>query len=138
MDLHITHETRYDYASAVEMAQHIAYLRPLDTPWQTVRAHRLDIETASGTAGATSGDDTPGHAGSTGNASLQSLDATSPDVYGNHRSFFALHTPHTRLRVTAQSRLSTQAPLAAEQVLSEITWEALRESDRYQAHAAWN
>ena len=43
MELRITHETRYDYSPAVETAQHMAHLHPLDTPCQRLLAHRLDI-----------------------------------------------------------------------------------------------
>jgi transglutaminase-like putative cysteine protease len=121
MDLHITHETRYDYASAVELAQHIAYLRPPDTPWQTVRAHQLDIDTGLG------------------DAALQTTgpDAESLDVYGNHRVYFALDRPHTLLRVTAHSQLHTRAPLPAARTVSTLSWEALRDQYRYQARTAW-
>ncbi|EYC51115.1 transglutaminase [Hylemonella gracilis str. Niagara R] len=124
MDLHITHETRYDYASTVELAQHMAYLRPPDTPWQTVRAHQLEIETGMG-------EETPPTAPA-------GPDACSLDVYGNHRAYFALDRPHTLLRVTARSALQTRAPRAAARTTSEITWEDLRGQYRYQAQAAWH
>lgn len=123
MDLHITHETRYDYASTVELAQHIAYLRPPDTPWQTVRAHQLEIETGMG-------EDAP-------RTAPTGPDAGSVDVYGNHRAYFALDRPHTLLRVTARSQLSTHTPLPAARTVSTIPWEELRDQYRYQAHAAW-
>lgn len=123
MDLHITHETRYDYASMVELAQHIAYLRPPDTPWQTVRTHQLEIETGMG-------EETP-------RAAPGDPDAWSVDVYGNHRAYFALDRPHTLLRVTARSQLSTRAPLPAARTVSAITWEELRDRYHYQAQAVW-
>ena len=111
MELHITHETCYDYTPAVEMAQHVAYLRPLDTPWQTVRSHGLDIQP------------------------LPAQCTEASDVYGNHRYFFSLLTPHTELCVTAHSLVSTRAPQAAS---SRIPWETLRERFRYHAGAAWD
>jgi hypothetical protein len=44
MELRITHETRYDYSPAVETAQHMAHLHPLDTPCQRLLSHIwLDI-----------------------------------------------------------------------------------------------
>ena len=111
MDLRITHETRYDYVPAVETAQHVAYLRPLQTPWQSVDSHQLDITPAPARLNA------------------------STDLYGNHRCFFSLLTPHTELRVVAHSELRTQAPRPVE---SKIGWETLREHFRYHAGGSWS
>ena len=111
MELRITHETRYDYAPAVETAQHIAYLEPSDTDCQSVLSHRLQIEPEP---------------------SQQNFAA---DIYGNQRCFFALLTPHTCLRVIAHSVVRTQAP---QPVQSQISWEAVRESFRYHLGADWN
>lgn len=114
MDLRITHETRYDYHSAVETAQHMAYLRPLDTPWQAVRWHQLDIDPVP----------------------AQRDDAS--DVYGNRRSFFALLSPHTELRVTAHSLVTTRAPEKLQPEVSRVTWEELRERFRYHTKAQFH
>jgi len=111
MHLRITHETRYDYTPAVETSQHLACLRPIDTPGQQVLCHRLDIDPAP----------------------AQRSDGL--DVYGNHRSFFALQAPHELLRVTAVSEVLTQAPGVAD---SAIAWEAVRECFRYRAGAAYD
>ena len=43
MKLQITHETHYDYAPAVDIAQHMAYLQPLTTAQQQLLAHNLVI-----------------------------------------------------------------------------------------------
>ena len=112
MDLRITHETRYDYSPAVETAQHMAYLSPVDSPWQTVLGHHLEISPSP----------------------AQLLHST--DVYGNRRSFFSLQTPHTELRVTARSELRTRGPRG--DAPSRIGWEALREQFRYHAGAPWH
>ncbi len=111
MHLRITHETLYDYTPAVETAQHVAYLQPLDTPRQTALSHQIEVSP------------TPAQI------------THSVDIYGNHRVFFSLQTPHTQLRVVAHSEVQTRAPEAAE---SSITWEALREQFRYHAGAAWS
>lgn len=111
MHLRITHETLYDYTPAVETAQHVAYLQPLDTPCQTALGHRLQVLP------------TP----------AQITD--SLDIYGNHRVFFSLQTPHTQLRVVAHSEVQTRAPEIAR---SSISWEALREHFRYHSGAAWS
>ena len=72
MKLQLTHHTRYDYLPAVETAQHMAYLQPLQTAQQQVLSHQLDISP------------TP--------ASL----SRTTDVYGNSRCFFSLQTPQQR------------------------------------------
>lgn len=110
MELHLTHETHYDYAPAVETAQHVAYLRPLDTPWQRVIDHTLSI--------------TPTPASCT----------TATDLYGNHRSFFSLQAPHNALTVAAYSKVETRAPAEAP---SRVAWETLRDAFRYHAGAAY-
>jgi transglutaminase-like putative cysteine protease len=111
MHLRITHETQYDYTPAVETAQHVAYLQPLDTPYQTLLSHRLDVSPAP--------------------AQMTQTD----DIYGNRRAFFSLQTPHTQLRVVAISEVQTRAPEAID---SRISWEALREQFRYHSGAAWS
>ena len=111
MDLRITHETRYDYMPAVETAQHMVHLQPLDTPYQQLLSHRLDIFPAPAQRSQT------------------------PDVYGNQRTFFSLQAPHTTLRVVAVSEVRTRRPVAAD---SRLTWEAVRERFRYHAGAAWD
>jgi len=111
MDLRITHETVYDYTPAVETAQHVAYLQPLNTPCQTLLSHQLDVFP------------TP------------ALLTQTTDLYGNQRTFFSLQSPHTQLRVVATSEVRTRAPQEAD---STISWEALREGFRYHADAEWN
>ncbi len=111
MHLRITHETLYDYTPAVETAQHVAHLQPLDTAHQTLLQHRLDVSPAPAQM-------TPGE-----------------DLYGNRRVFFSLQTPHTQLRVVATSEVRTRPPEAVD---SRIGWETLREQFRYHAGAAWS
>lgn len=86
MDLRITHETRYDYSPAVETAQHMAHLRPIDTACQRLLRHRLDIF--------------PSPAQCT----------ETPDVYGNVRTFFSLQAPHTALHWWIVPRINDFRP----------------------------
>lgn len=110
MKLHITHETVYDYRPAVETAQHMAYLTPLDSATQTLLSHSLQVSPE------------PAHIN------------TTRDVFGNSRNFFSLQVPHTQLRVLASSQVLTQAVHLPP---SEISWEVVREHFRYQAHAGF-
>ena len=77
MHLRVTHQTTYLYSQTVQSAQHMAWLRPVDTLHQKVLSHSLVI--------------TPEP------ASL----STSQDVYGNQRSYFSVAAAHQQLQVTA-------------------------------------
>ena len=111
MLLHITHATCYDYAPAVTIAQHMAYLKPLNTTTQQLLSHSLEI--------------TPEPAQQT----------AMQDVYGNTRLFFSLQSAHSQLQVVARSMVSTLAPPRFDSVMA---WEAVREHFRYSAKHAWD
>ena len=111
MELRITHETRYDYTPAVETAQHMVHLQPMDTPYQQLLGHQLNIFPPPAQR------------------------SQMPDVYGNQRTFFSLQAPHTTLRVVAVSEVRTRRPVAAD---SRLSWEAVRERFRFHAGAAWD
>ncbi len=106
MKLRITHETVYDYRPAVETAQHMAYLTPLQTLAQRLLSRELEVF-----------------------PSPARLSETQ-DVYGNTRSFFSLQVPHRQLRVLAHSEVMTQASSLP---ASTLAWESVRERLRYQA-----
>ncbi len=111
MKLHITHETCYDYAPAVDIAQHMAYLQPRNTCNQQLLDYKISIE--------------PEPAQQT---SMQ-------DVYGNTRLFFSLQSAHPQLKVIASSLVATQAPTP---VQSQLAWEQVRERFRYSAHSRYD
>ena len=46
MQLQIIHETRYDYVPAVETAQHMAYLQPVNNAQQRLIRHSLAVSPA--------------------------------------------------------------------------------------------
>ncbi len=106
MKLRVTHETRYDYAPAVETAQHLAYLQPLSGRGQELLAYTLQID--------------PSPARS----------AQAQDVFGNTRCFFSLQAPHTALTVVARSVVVT---VASSPPASRISWEETRELFRYRS-----
>lgn len=106
MKLQITHETRYDYVPAVETAQHMAYLQPVNTRHQQLLSHSLRINPSP----------------------AQTRQAQ--DVFGNIRCFFSLQSPHTVLDVVASSVVTTLTRPLPE---SSISWEQTRELFRYQS-----
>ena len=110
MQLHITHDTRYDYAAQVELAQHIACLRPLHGVTQSLVWHQLSILPQP----------------------VQVSDAL--DVFGNTRSFFAFQAPHQSLLISATSLVQTQAPLQGE---STVDWMHVSELLRYRTGQAY-
>lgn len=112
MELRIVHETCYDYAAPVMLAQHMAHLQPSTAlPGQELLSHQLSI--------------TP-----------QPAQATEgKDAFGNPRHFFALQTPHDRLCVHADMAVRTQAPLS---LPKSPPWEAVRQHFTYHAGAAFD
>ena len=104
MRLQVTHVTHYDYRPAVETAQHMAYLQPLNASYQRLLSQSLHISP------------TPDQT------------RLSQDVFGNTRCFFSLQTPHPALEVVARSVVETTAQPSPQ---SQIAWEKTRELFRY-------
>lgn len=114
MRFHVTHETRYDYTPAVETAQHLAYLRPVDTPTQRLVSHGLSVDPQPG----------------------QLTEAL--DVFGNTRTFFALQAPHRHLTVTASSVVVTIPQDLPDDEVARTTWESTRDVFRYRAGGTYD
>lgn len=106
MKLQITHETLYDYAPAVETAQHLAYLQPLNAPHQQLLSHAVQIDPKP----------------------AQFKQTT--DVFGNGRCFFSLECAHAVLKVVAHSVVCTTSRALPP---SLITWEETRDWLAYQS-----
>lgn len=111
MKLQISHDTVYDYSPAVETAQHMLYLTPLESATQQLLAHRIELNPQP--------------------ANIRVV----KDVYGNSRSFFSLQVAHLQLRVQAISLVLTQPSHIP---VSTISWEAARERFRYSASASFD
>src|SRR6478752_7380073 len=104
MLLHVVHETRYDYSPVVKTAQHMAHLKPAHNAQQRLLSHQLTVSP------------TPAQQGE------------AIDVYGNTRAFFSLDAMHRKLKVMAESVVSTSA-LSVPQ--SDMPWEEATERLRY-------
>lgn len=109
LDLDVVHETRYDYASPVAVAQHLAHLRPLQDEHQQLLDFSLAISP------------TPSH-------QRESLDES-----GNQQCHFSLYQPHQRLVVRATSRVRVAERFAGLQPQASPAWDALAASLRYRA-----
>jgi transglutaminase-like putative cysteine protease len=79
--LTVEHETCYEYDSPVDQAHHIACLRPLSDAGQTLEVFDMSVVPAP------------------------SQHSTRRDAFGNSRAYFAMHVPHSELRVTARSQV---------------------------------
>jgi transglutaminase-like putative cysteine protease len=110
--LAVEHLTHYRYAASVELAQHLAYLRPLDGDGQQLEAFDLAIEP------------------------LPSHRHSETDRFGNQRLAFTLAGAHRALQVRSRSRVRV-APPAALDPAATLPWEAVRERLRYAAGAAF-
>jgi transglutaminase-like putative cysteine protease len=89
----VVHETVYDYSSQVSSSRQVAHLRPRETPWQRVIAHRLEVAPRFTERG------------------------EGVDYFGNHYESFFVDEPHHSLCVRAESEVvvasSAPAPAAA-------------------------
>ncbi|AQH04530.1 transglutaminase (plasmid) [Burkholderia sp. KK1] len=77
--LAVTHRTTYRYSTPVEIAQHLATIRPLHCPWQQVISHTERIEP------------------------VPSYVHSRVDAFGNDVLYFSLDAPHERLSMTSET-----------------------------------
>ena len=109
--LEVVHETRYSYANAVSLAQHLAHLQPLSDEDQQLDAFDLEIVPA------------PGHR------------RTSLDSMGNQQCHFSLVQSHSSLLVRATSQVGVAPRFAALQAASAPPWDEVAAGLRYVARA---
>jgi transglutaminase-like putative cysteine protease len=110
--LAVEHLTHYRYAAAVELAHHVAYLRPGTSGGQRLESFDLTIEPP------------PAHR----------RDET--DAFGNHRLAFSLTSAHRALSVRMRARVRlAEAPVL--DAGATLPWEAVRERLRFAAGAAY-
>ena len=103
----IEHDSQYTYQSEVELAHHLAYLRPLNTDWQKVLTTEIEISPKPDTQ------------------------TESEDAFGNHRTFFTLSTPHDALTVRARSVVTLVDRYAGFDSSTSPSWEEIRDALTY-------
>jgi transglutaminase-like putative cysteine protease len=113
--LAVRHETHYSYGARVELAQHLAHLRPRQLPGQRVLDSQVAIEPE------------PQHW------------TQGTDAFGNARDAFALYVPHDALRVVATSRVELDGSSRASGPPSgaSLPWEDVVQRCSYRAGAAF-
>jgi len=112
--LRVTHETTYDYSTAVENAQHLAITRPLDCPWQRVMSciEKIDPE--------------PLHI------------AKRLDSFGNHVLYFSLELPHNQLTMRTETYVALSPRWTS--LLPSVTpaWETVADAMRFRVGARYH
>lgn len=111
--LRVEHETAYEYSSRVDLAYHVAYLRPVDADWQAVTQFQLDIEP------------------------LPSSRSRGRDAYGNQRELFSLYGPHDTLHVRARSSVRVAPRFGALETSNSPPWEEVASDLRFRAGATF-
>lgn len=127
--LEVVHENEFEYGTHVDLAYHLAHLRPRDQgvtesirppehePGSALGSQRLlDFELAI----------TP----------LPARIADGFDVYGNALTWFTLYAPHESLVVRATSRVQLQ-PRTRFDPAASMPWEQAREALEYAAGAPY-
>lgn len=112
MQLQITHQTQYRYVAPVQMAQHIACMRPRQHAMQHLQEHALQVQPDC------------------------ALLREYTDAFGNWRTYFSLQQAHTELTVIANSVVHTRSVALPLDPEATTTWEAVQNALRYESHKA--
>ena len=99
----IRHRTTYRYAVAVDVAHHLAHLRPRATPAQTVLSDEVLIEPA------------PMHIGE------------HVDHFGNRAAIFAIDRPHDEFDIESRAVVEVTAPAPVD-AKATPAWQSLRDA----------
>jgi hypothetical protein len=105
--IEVEHDSHYTYQTEVELAHHLAYLRPRKTDWQKVLFTELEI------------------------SPKPDCQTESQDAFGNHRTFFTLSTPHAALLVRSRSLVSVTDRYASFVAGESVAWEEVRDALAY-------
>lgn len=111
--LQVEHVTRYHYAAPVDLAQHEAFLRPIEDEFQRVEGFEMGVEPE------------PLH------------HSTGRDRYGNTRTFFTVSGAHRRLDVWARSRVRALPRNHEARLAGTQAWEQVAARLRYAARAPY-
>lgn len=114
LTLDVVHATDYAYSARVDLAQHMAHLRPQPFPGQHVQSATIEIEPP------------PQHW------------TQSTDVFGNTRDAFGLYAPHEALRVVSRSRVTlTKSRTPVTRGTTSLPWDEVAQVCRYKAGGAF-
>ena len=103
MNLHVTHETRYRYASPVVLSQQLLHLTPRTLRWQSCGLHRVAVEPRPGEYD------------------------QHDDYYGNRTVRLLLAAPHEELLVRAESVVRLEPREKAVLAAPRTPWDSVRD-----------
>ncbi len=107
INIEVEHDSHYTYQTEVELAHHLAYLRPRKTDWQKVLFTELEI------------------------SPKPDCQTENQDAFGNHRTFFTLSTPHAELLVRSRSVVTLTDRYAHFDASQSVAWEEVRDALAY-------
>jgi transglutaminase-like putative cysteine protease len=102
----VLHRTEYGYQDSVSSSYGWAHLTPRPAPGQVLTSSRVDVAPA---------------------AALLVLER---DYFGNHATYFEVHSSHTALVVTSSSTVEVDRPAVDLTTLDSLTWEQARDAVR--------
>jgi transglutaminase-like putative cysteine protease len=115
MLLEITHDTHYSYDPNVEIAQHLAHLKPASMGSQRVLKTGIEVSPEP------------------------SWSEESIDNYGNICTFFSLQNRHSNLSIVAKSLIETRSDIITGPKPEDTpAWELVREYFRYHSNTKWD
>ena len=109
LNLRVEHETRYVYASRVDVAHQQMHLTPRDSERQKLAGFTLHIEPPPAEC------------------------RSAQDTFGNIRTLCAIYAPHDELRVRASSLVQLLDPAVPARFAASPPWEQVREVLRFAA-----
>jgi transglutaminase-like putative cysteine protease len=112
--LAVTHRTTYRYSTPVEIAQHLATIRPLHCPWQQVISHTERIEP------------------------VPSYVHSRVDAFGNDVLYFSLDAPHERLSMTSETTVRLTPRWSTLDADATPPWEDVAQRLRYRAGGSFH
>ena len=112
--LAVTHRTTYRYSTPVEIAQHLATIRPLHCPWQQVISHTERIDP------------------------VPSYVHSRVDVFGNDVLYFSLDAPHERLSMTSETTVRLTPRWKMLDADATPSWEEVAGRLRFRAGAPFH
>ncbi|AET94301.1 MULTISPECIES: transglutaminase family protein [Caballeronia] len=112
--LAVTHRTTYRYSTPVEIAQHLATIRPLHCPWQQVISHTERIEP------------------------VPSYVHSRVDAFGNDVLYFSLDAPHERLSMTSETTVRLTPRWHSLDADATPPWEDVAQRLRYCAGGSFH
>jgi transglutaminase-like putative cysteine protease len=112
--IQVEHETIYSYESEVQLAHHLAYLRPMTDAYQEVIKSSLEI--------------TP----------TPDVHYQNKDTFGNQRDFFSFQKSHEKLQVISTCEVVTHDIPDDLIAKIDITWEQVRDQLSYASGKAYS